>query len=185
MGEMLTRYTSTVRGSDGAEYTASACGRARDDGTWEGWLEFEPADGGAAVRTARETTQPNRVDTAYWASGLTTAYLEGALARATRRPASEAAPSAVPSRFEGPAAGVGTATRGIAPDHRSVLDPFAVHRHSGEDVLRRELRALSVAHLREIVGEYRIHPGGEEAVLRAALAELIVTAARGGPRDGG
>ena len=37
---------------------------------------------GAAVRSGRETTQPNRQDTAYWATGLTPVYLEGALGRA-------------------------------------------------------------------------------------------------------
>jgi len=181
MGEIFNRYTSTIRGSDGVEYTASACGRARDDGTWEGWLEFEPVAGGDAIRTGRETTQPNRVDCEYWASGLSTAYLEGALARATRRPATKAPPAAATSRFGGPAEGTVSGTSRTAPDHRSVLDPFAVYRRSGEDTLQRELRALSVAHLREIVSEHRLHPGGDDAVLRAALAELIVAAVRGDP----
>jgi hypothetical protein len=49
---------------------------------WEGWIEFEPSDGGAAIRTPRETTQPNLKDLEYWATGLTEAYLEGALVRA-------------------------------------------------------------------------------------------------------
>jgi len=34
------------------------------------------------MRTPRETTQPNRACTAYWASGLTHVYLDGALRRA-------------------------------------------------------------------------------------------------------
>ena len=34
------------------------------------------------VRSGRETTQPNRQDTVYWATGLTPVYLEGALDRA-------------------------------------------------------------------------------------------------------
>ena len=42
-----------------------------------------PADtGGPALRTGRETTQPNRDAVANWASGLEPVYLEGAFARA-------------------------------------------------------------------------------------------------------
>lgn len=53
-----------------------------EDGLWEGWVEFEPVHGGPSVSTGRETTQPNRKDTVYWATGLTPVYLEGALIRA-------------------------------------------------------------------------------------------------------
>ena len=35
-----------------------------------------------AVRSGRETTQPNLTDLEYWAQGLTPVYLEGALRRA-------------------------------------------------------------------------------------------------------
>jgi hypothetical protein len=54
------------------------------DGLWEGWIEFIPTDGGAPLRSRRETTQPNRDDAVYWATGLTPVYLEGALERALR-----------------------------------------------------------------------------------------------------
>jgi hypothetical protein len=64
------------------QYEARAYGAAIDDVLWEGWVEFVPIDGGPPVRSPRETTQPNRVDTEYWASGLTAVYLEGALIRA-------------------------------------------------------------------------------------------------------
>src|SRR2546425_4109185 len=37
------------------------------------------------VRTAPETTQPNRTCTVYWSTGLTPVYLEGALERALSR----------------------------------------------------------------------------------------------------
>ena len=69
---------------DGTTYEARACAREREDGLWEGWLEFVPRGGGEAVRTARETTQPNEADVRYWATGLTGTYLEGALERARR-----------------------------------------------------------------------------------------------------
>jgi hypothetical protein len=63
-------------------YAVRVRGRAREDGRWEGWLEFEPGRGGRALRTPRETTQPNRDALRYWATGLEPIYLEGALARA-------------------------------------------------------------------------------------------------------
>jgi transitional endoplasmic reticulum ATPase len=69
---------------DGAAYWARACGDKAGDGThhWHGWIEFLPVDRGVPVRTARETTQPNRTCTEYWATGLTPLYLDGALRRA-------------------------------------------------------------------------------------------------------
>lgn len=36
------------------------------------------------LRTARETTQPNRDAIAYWAAGIEPIYLEGALKRTLR-----------------------------------------------------------------------------------------------------
>jgi len=57
------------------------------DGTWEAWLEFEPTDASkAAIRTDRETSQSNRQAIDYWASGLEPVYLDGAFARAQKRP---------------------------------------------------------------------------------------------------
>ncbi|HEY0173507.1 MAG TPA: hypothetical protein VGB98_21020 [Pyrinomonadaceae bacterium] len=83
MAELIQTYAEKLRDGCGVEYTPRAYGEARDDGTWEGWLEFEPASGGAAMRTGRETTQPDRAALAYWASGLEFAFLEGALWRAS------------------------------------------------------------------------------------------------------
>jgi hypothetical protein len=83
MADLVQTYAETLRDARGMDYTAHVYGEARDDGTWEGWLEFEPATGGASLRTGRETTQPGRAALAYWASGLEPAYLEGALARAS------------------------------------------------------------------------------------------------------
>lgn len=83
MAELIQTYAETLRDARGMDYTAHAYGEARDDGTWEGWLEFEPATGGAARRTGRETTQPDRAALSYWASGLEPIYLDGAFARAS------------------------------------------------------------------------------------------------------
>lgn len=106
MSDVLMEYVNELRGSDGTRYNARACGRERDDGLWEGWVEFVPLDGkGEALRTGRETTQPNEKDLRYWTTGLTGPYLEGALARAEKpaQPAARREPKAARPAFEGPA----------------------------------------------------------------------------------
>jgi hypothetical protein len=55
-----------------------------DHGLWQAWVEFIPADRVGIRRSPRETTQPNRMDTLYWATGIGRVYLEGALERALR-----------------------------------------------------------------------------------------------------
>ena len=56
--------------------------KARDDGTWEGWLAFvSPTH---TLQTPRETTQSSQNDVLYWATGLQPTYLEGAFQRARR-----------------------------------------------------------------------------------------------------
>ena len=82
MAELIQEYTDAVRDERGNLYVARAYGEKSAGGTWVGWLEFRPLGGGAARRTERETTQPDRDALAYWASGLEAVYLEGALARA-------------------------------------------------------------------------------------------------------
>ena len=85
MASELLEFENTVEDEHGTSYVARVMGAERDDSKWVGWLEFTPVDGGAALATDRETTQPNRLDLVYWSSGLTYFYLEGALARAKRR----------------------------------------------------------------------------------------------------
>ena len=84
MEELIHLHTQQVEDAAGVRYEVHIRGEAREDGTWEGWIEFHPADDSAArvLRTDRETTQPNRQALVYWASGLEPLYLEGALARA-------------------------------------------------------------------------------------------------------
>jgi len=64
MAEVLVRFTERVAAEDGTSYGAQACGGIADDGLWEGWIEFV-SPSGTAVRTARETEQPNRDDLLY------------------------------------------------------------------------------------------------------------------------
>jgi hypothetical protein len=83
MSELIQRYVPRLHDNKGATYTVTAWGEETVQGTWEGWLEFHPNDKHRAVlRTARETTQPNRSAVEYWASGLEPLYFEGAFARA-------------------------------------------------------------------------------------------------------
>jgi hypothetical protein len=175
MAEVLAEYPDVVIGEDGTRYAARACGAAVPSGQWQGWLEFVEAAGGAAVRSGRETTQPNRVDTVYWATGLSAVYLEGALRRAlhpvTRsrvRPPSEPA-------FDGP-----------APDHvlepgvESILNPFSVYR-KGETLLRRQLTAFSVWHLVNIVLDHGLSdlPAATlNGMTSSDLIEVIVAGVR-------
>lgn len=83
--EVLMEFDDLISGPRGRRYHARACGRSAEDGLWEGWIEFERIGGRETLRSPKETVQPNRLDADYWASGLTHAYLEGALARALDR----------------------------------------------------------------------------------------------------
>ena len=83
MAEVFQEF-SYVLVDENVRYHAHACGSEMPDGMWHGWLEFVPLDGAAAIRSGRETTQPNRTDLMYWSTGLTLVYLEGALQRALK-----------------------------------------------------------------------------------------------------
>ena len=83
MPEVLVQFDEPMSDSDGAMYYAQAAGRQREDGLWEGWLEFiGMSENARSICSDRETTQPNRADLEYWAQGLSRVYLQGALARA-------------------------------------------------------------------------------------------------------
>jgi hypothetical protein len=75
-----------LRGEDGRSlYTVRAFAEPVGRRSWIGWLEFSSPTGKKRMRTERETTQPELEAVAYWAAGLGTQYLRGALARARRR----------------------------------------------------------------------------------------------------
>lgn len=168
--ETLVEYPSSLIGEDGKVYQARACGRRRADGLWEGWVEFEREDGEVAVRTERETTQPNRTDLAYWAAGLTAVYLEGAFGRAV-----EASPTVKDTTLASPPAF--DAPRPRAVD--AVLDPFDAYK-AGEDALRARLGALASWHLRNIVLAFGMMKDSPEldAMTKRQLIDKIVNAAR-------
>lgn len=176
MAEVLARFGDEFLDSEGTPYSAQACGREMTDGLWEGWIEFVPNDGTDAIRTSRETTQPNRVDAKYWATGLSPVYLEGALRRAlSKTPRIASVPAE--SRFDAPAPRQVTADD-RAPSSEAVLDPFAVYQ-KGERLLRQELGALSAWHLVNIVTAYDLSRESATELNRRSHASLVETIVQG------
>lgn len=179
MAEVFAQFDAPIVGSDGLVYTAQACGSPTADGLWEGWIEFVPEHRAVPIRSARETTQPNRTDALYWASGLTKIYLEGALERAltplaprnTRRPR---------PAFQAPARDSSETFNLRTAGHHPVLDPFSVH-HKSETLLRQELGALSAWQLVNIVLAHGLS-GGSVAMLNrlptSALIKMIIAGVR-------
>ena len=177
IAEVLVEFDAPITAEDGGAWRGRVMGTPNALGHWEGWIEFANAASAAKdltwLPTERETTQPNRADLSYWATGLTVVYLQGALSRARSRGRPRPAPS-------GPTL---VSSRGPAPHQpaaapaataHAVLDPFAVYAQ-GEQVLRSELRALSVDHLQRIATAYQMDVG---AGSRADLAERIVIAVK-------
>jgi hypothetical protein len=177
MAETLLQYQHTVTGPDGTVYEARACGSPMAGGTWQGWIEFVPTDGGPPLRSGRETTQPNRVDTAYWATGVSPVYLEGALKRALAGPTEVAVEHVPPPLFSGPAP---TSTVVTQPATTAVLDPFSVY-EKGEPLLRKQLGALSAWHLVNIIAAYELSDETTtvlNTLPAAALIDIIVSSVR-------
>ena len=172
MAETLLEFQAPVTGSDGSTYSARAVGAEVPGANWHGWIEFTPIDGGEPLCSPRETTQPNRTDVVYWATGLTRVYLEGALARAkaclSPIPAQQSMP---PPAFEAPARPPFAIPReGTA----SVLDPFSVY-EKGEALLRRQLGALSSWHLVNIIVDYNLTDDSRASLSRMTPPALIDT----------
>jgi hypothetical protein len=173
MAEVLLEFADPVSTADGGQYVARACGGEMAGGMWEGWVEFLPVDGGEPLCSARATTQPNRQDTLYWASGLTPIYLEGALRRTLEPAPIRTVPvrSTMPA-FDGPAPHVDRPPAGGG----SIVNPFSLYQ-KGEAYLRRRLSALSAWHLVNVIRAHGLSTE-DAAVLNAqhpaSLVELIV-----------
>jgi hypothetical protein len=171
MAEVLAQFADPVAGPDGRVYRAQACGGPMSDGVWEGWIEFDPIGGGTALRSPRETTQPNRKDSVYWATGLTAIYLEGALDRALN-PLVRRIPVSAEPLFNGPAPDITVPVERTGPVADAVLDPFSVF-EKGEVLLRKELGALSAWHLVNIIRAYRLSAEPLDVLNRIPAARLI------------
>ena len=179
MAEVFAQFPGRIVSGE-AVYRAQACGAPMNDGLWAGWIEFIPLDGGGPpLRSPRETTQPNRGDAEYWATGLTPVYLEGALRRA-QRPVIRQRVEAAEPLFDSPAPPIVDVDARPQPTPTAVLDPVSVYQ-KGEGLLRQELRALSAWHLVNIVLAYRLSPEPAGALNRlpaSALIERIVVGVR-------
>lgn len=174
MAEVVHDY-GLIPTTEGPVYHVRACGSEMDESRWQGWLEFEPVDGGETLRSPRETTQPNRADLVYWATGLTPIYIEGSLNRTLNPLVRPTAPPVPRPAFDGPA----PAVQG-PPPATSVLNPFSVYR-KGEALLRDQLHALSAWHLVNIVLAHDLSdiPVEELNLMHPSeLIELIVTSVR-------
>jgi hypothetical protein len=168
MAQLLLIYETPLQLDDDVTFIAEAWGREREDGTWEGWLEFASGRGAAVLHSPRETTQPNLAALQYWASGLTPVYLAGALERALTPPVT------------GLTVDAGAEAAADAVEPRPVLNPFSVYAR-GESILRRQLAALSPRHLRAIATGYDLVDPADidlEALTAVELIELITTAVR-------
>jgi hypothetical protein len=176
MAEIFEEFSHILVDENGVRYHAHSCGSEMPDGKWQGWLEFVPLDGAAAIRSGRETTQPNRNAMMYWTTGLTPVYLEGALQRALKQLEVRTLTRDEPA-FEGPAPTVHAEGR-LNPEHEAVLNPFSVY-EKGEALLRRQLMALSPWHLVNIIERCGLSDESPAVLNRlsaAALIEAIVSA---------
>ena len=174
MAEVLVQFTEPVIRSESEAYVARACGAEMPDGLWQGWIEFLPIGAGDPVRSGRETTQPNRADALYWATGLTAVYLEGALDRAMKPLTRAVADPVTPPVFDGPA----EALSEFPPD--SIMNPFSVFR-KGELMLRKQLLALSEWHLVNIIRAHGLSALSVDTLNQMsapALVEIIATTVR-------
>jgi hypothetical protein len=171
VAEVLVSFTEPTKSTNGDLYYGRALGRAAADGRWEGWIEFILAGSDEVATTERESTQPNRADLKYWAQGLTSAYLEGALARALS-PTPALAPTPEQRLF------VDSVPRAASPQtsgipRRPVLDPFQVYAE-GEGVLRSQLGALSRDHVQAIVEAHTFHNPSERDWVRTASRDALI-----------
>jgi hypothetical protein len=96
MTDLMMQLPDAVTDARGA-FFARAMARACEDGSWEGWLEFVPANAHASIgyTTPIETRQRDRVTMERWASGLTRVDAEGALSRARLQRDATAVPELV------------------------------------------------------------------------------------------
>jgi len=78
----VQQYSGILVDPCGRRYVARVYSACRPDDLWDGWFVFFPLDGGRTLATDRETTQSTLAAVRYWASGITTVYLDGALERA-------------------------------------------------------------------------------------------------------
>ena len=126
MERLLQEFERPITDTAGTLYRVFLYGRSRPGDTWQGWLVFERTTDGRRFATDIETTQPNADAVLYWATGLTDAYFDGALARAQNpRPHDASTVAAPPPIVTSDSA---THRRRLAALERDVLACFGRHR---------------------------------------------------------
>ena len=168
MADTFAQFDTPIINRRGHSYTSKACGREREDGLWEGWIEFTNTLSGDSYRSPRETTQPNSSDLKYWATGLTEVYLEGALTRALKEVKPDDRKDYEPPLFDEPAEKLEMPRRTTG---HAILNPFSVYEKSA-DLLAQELTALRGWHLRQIIKEYDLAKQPDEVLDSLSEREL-------------
>ncbi|MEO8218434.1 MAG: hypothetical protein ABI718_15235 [Acidobacteriota bacterium] len=83
MAELIHQYSKPTEDPRRGRFMARVYAQQRSDKIWEAFFEFVSLNGDDLVyRTNRETEQSNREAVAYWAAGIESVYLSGALERA-------------------------------------------------------------------------------------------------------
>ncbi len=82
MVHFVMQYSQVLVTRDHNDYVVRVYAASHAPGRWDGWFVFFPLRGGRELATDRETTQSSLAAVSYWASGISTTYLEGALERA-------------------------------------------------------------------------------------------------------
>ena len=178
MAEVFRAFEEPVTDTSGS-YHARVVGRRAEDGMWEGWLEFvandEATTDGPFISSV-ESRQPEREHLAYWAGGLSTVYLEGALRRA-RKPARVRTQIVETPISDRPAPRARVVVRDAHAGGQPILDPFDVGAKN-LDVLAQELGALGTARLLNIIDAYGIEGGADNltSLTERQLIQVIVDA---------
>ena len=82
MVHFVMQYSQVLVATDRNEYVVRVYASTHAVARWDAWFVFFPLHGGRELASDRETTQGSLAAVSYWASGITTTYLEGALERA-------------------------------------------------------------------------------------------------------
>lgn len=126
MERLLQEFERPIADTGGVLYRVFLFGRSRPGDTWQGWLVFERTTDGKRFATGVETTQSNAEGILYWATGLTDAYFDGALARAQNTRSRDTSAIAVPPPLV--SSDSETHRQRLAAIERDVLDCFTRHR---------------------------------------------------------
>ncbi|MFL6245835.1 MAG: hypothetical protein ACJ74H_07410 [Thermoanaerobaculia bacterium] len=145
MERLLQQFEQPITDSGGTTYNVYVYGRSRPGDTWQGWLEFERMTDGRRFSTGVETTQSSADGILYWATGLTDAYFDGALARAISPSERDSRPVESPLPIVGGRVDSTTRQSRLANVEREVLSTF--HRFGATRLLTRTvLDSLPHAH---------------------------------------